>query len=161
MKSAWSYSRKLEASETKNMTDGPAISRYSHTQKAPLCLLIYALAVLFVALGWFVQDAPPIPWLFPPIGSLMLVLAASIHHLSVVDQGEEMAVFFGPVPLLRTTIPYCEIKSVESNSGKGVRNRFWTIWSVMSKDEIRRDKYFYRFKLRRLLSTSPCVLPVE
>jgi hypothetical protein len=114
MNCAWSYSRKLRASETKTMTDDPAIPRYSHTQKAPLCLLIYALAVLFVALGWFVQDAPPIPWLFPPIGLLMLVLAASIHHLSVVDQGDKMAVAFGPMPLMRTTIPYCEIKSVET-----------------------------------------------
>jgi phosphoglycerol transferase MdoB-like AlkP superfamily enzyme len=57
---------------------------YSHTQKALLCLLVYALAAVFVALGWFVQDAP-IPWLFPPIGLLMLVVAASFHHLKVED----------------------------------------------------------------------------
>ena len=141
MKSAWSYSRKLGASETKHMTDDPAIPRYSHTQKAPLCLLIYALAVLFVALGWFVQDAPPIPWLFPPIGLLMLVLAASIHHLSVVDQGDKMAVSFGPMPLMRTTIPYCEIKSVERGrtlllDGWGIHMsiRGGWVWNIWGRD---------------------------
>ena len=36
------------------MTDAPAspaIPRYCHTQKAPLCLLIFALAVVFLTLG--------------------------------------------------------------------------------------------------------------
>ncbi len=95
---------------------GPADStrpEYSHTQNAPLCLLIYALAVVFLALGYFVQDAPPIPWLFPPIGLLMLVLAASIHHLTVEDRGDVLAIRFGPVPLLRRTVRYADIGSVE------------------------------------------------
>jgi len=123
------------------MTSDTKTSDYSHTQKAPLCLLIYALAVLFVALGWFVQDAPPIRWLFPPIGILMLVLAASIHHLSVVDQGDKMAVFFGPLPLLRTTIPYCEIKSVETGrtlllDGWGIHMsiRGGWVWNIWGRD---------------------------
>ena len=85
---------------------------YSHTQKAPLCLLIYALAAVFLALGWFVQDAPPIPWLFPPIGLLMLVLAASIHHLTVEDRGDVLSVRFGPVPLFRKTVQYADIVKV-------------------------------------------------
>jgi hypothetical protein len=86
---------------------------YAHTQKAPLCLLVYALAVVYLALGWFVQDAPPIRWLFPPIGMLMVVLAASFHHLSVVDQGDELAVRFGPVPLFHRRVKYSDIGSVE------------------------------------------------
>ncbi len=123
------------------MTTDTNTSGYSHTQKAPLCLLIYALAVLFVALGWFVQDAPPIRWLFPPIGILMFVLAASIHHLSVVDQGNEMAVFFGPISLLRKTVPYCEIKSVETGrtlllDGWGIHMsiRGGWVWNIWGRD---------------------------
>ena len=90
------------------MTTDTKTSGYSHTQKAPLCLLIYALAVVFLALGFFVQDAPPIQWLFPPIGLLMFVLAASFHHLSVVDEGDVLAIRFGPVPLFRKTVRYAE-----------------------------------------------------
>ena len=86
---------------------------YSRTQKAPLCLLIYALAVVFLALGYFAQDAPPVQWLFPPIGLLMLVLAASIHHLTVEDRGDVLAIRFGPVPLLRRTVRHADIGSVE------------------------------------------------
>ena len=92
---------------------GSTRPEYSHTQKAPLCLLIYALAAVFLAVGWFVQHAPPIQWLFPPIGLLMLVLAASIHHLTVEDRGDVLAIRFGPVPLLRRTVRYADIGSVE------------------------------------------------
>ncbi|MCA9032684.1 MAG: hypothetical protein KDA66_17835 [Planctomycetaceae bacterium] len=95
------------------MTPNPMNIAYSHTQKAPLCLLIYALAVLFIALGVFVQDAPPIAWLFPPIGLLMFVLAASIHHLTVEDRGDALAIRFGRIPLFRKTVNYADIEKVE------------------------------------------------
>ena len=81
----------------------PNHPKYSHTQKAPRCLMVYAFAVVFIALGWFAQDAPPIQWLFPTIGPLMLVLAASFHHLSVEDLGNVLAIRFGPIPLFRRT----------------------------------------------------------
>jgi len=95
------------------MTAEPTNAVYSHTQKSPLCLLIYALALVFLALGVTVQDAPPIQWLFPPIGLLMVILAASFHHLTVEDRGELLEVRFGPIPMFRRTVRYSDIGSVE------------------------------------------------
>jgi hypothetical protein len=86
---------------------------YSHTQKSPHWLLAYALAAVFLAFGWIVQDAPPIQWLFPPIGLLMVVLAASFHHLKVVDQGDVLSVSFSPIPLFRKSVQYSDIVKVE------------------------------------------------
>ena len=97
------------------MTTETTTSGYSHTQKASLCLLIYALAVVFFALSYFVQDAPLIPWLFPPIGVLMLILAASIHHLTVVDLGDRLMIRFGPVPFFRRTVRYADIERVSKS----------------------------------------------
>jgi hypothetical protein len=94
------------------MTTETTTPGYSHTQNAPLCLLIYTLAVVFLALGWLFQDIPPIQWLYPPIGLMMLVIAASLHHLTVAVQGEVLAIRFGPVPLFRRTVRYAEIGSV-------------------------------------------------
>jgi len=114
---------------------------YSHTQKAPLCLLLYALAVVFLALGCFVQDAPPIQWLFPPIGLLMLVLAASFHHLTVVDLGDVLAIRFGPIPLFRRSVRYTDIEKVEI--GRTLRLDGWGIhmsirgswvWNLWGRD---------------------------
>jgi hypothetical protein len=43
----------------------------------------------------------------------MFVLAASIHHLTVIDQGEVLAIRFGPMPLFRRTVNYADIGKVE------------------------------------------------
>ncbi|MFO1043285.1 MAG: hypothetical protein U0941_15940 [Planctomycetaceae bacterium] len=114
---------------------------YSHTQNAPLCLLIYALAAVFLALGWFVQDAPPIPWLFPPIGVLMLVIAASFHHLTVEDQGDVLSVRFGPIPSFRKTVKYADIVKVEVGrtlllDGLGIHMsiRGGWVWNLWGRD---------------------------
>ncbi len=119
----------------------PTTPGYSHTQKAPLCLLIYALSVVFLALGWFVQVAPPIPWLFPPIGLLMFVLAASFHHLSVVDHGDLLTMRFGPMPLFRRSVRYADIGSVETGrtlllEGWGIHlsPRGGWVWNLWGRD---------------------------
>lgn len=123
------------------MTTDKKTFGYCHTQKAPLCLLIYALAVVFLALGWFIQDAPPIPWLFPPIGLLMLVLAASFHHLTVEDQGDVLSVRFGPIPLFRKTVQYSDIVKVEVGrtlllDGLGIHMsiRGGWVWNLWGRD---------------------------
>jgi hypothetical protein len=123
------------------MTNNTTTFGYSHKQKAPLCLLVYALAVVFFALGWFVEDAPPIPWLFPPIGMLLLVIAASFHHLTVEDQGDVLSVRFGPIPLFRKTVKYSDIVSVEVGrtlllDGWGIHmsiRRGW-VWNLSGRD---------------------------
>jgi len=86
---------------------------YRHTQRAPLCLLLYVLAAVFLVLGLVLKSEPPIPWLFPPIGLLMFVLAASFHHLTVEDQIDHLSISFGPLPLFRRTIRYDDIVSAE------------------------------------------------
>lgn len=123
------------------MTTDTKTLGYSHTQKAPLCLLVYALAVVFLALGWFIQDAPPIPWLFPPIGLLMLVIAASFHHLTVEDQGDVLSVRFGPIPLFRKTVQYSGIVGVEVGrtlllDGLGIHMsiRGGWVWNLWGRD---------------------------
>jgi hypothetical protein len=114
---------------------------YSHTQKAPLCLLIYALAVGFLVVGYFAGDAPPIQWLFPPFGLLILALAASFHHLSVEDQGDVLAIRFGPLPLFRRTVKYAVIGSAEVGrtvflDGLGIHYsvRGGWVWNIWGRD---------------------------
>ena len=114
---------------------------YAHRQKAPLCVLIYALAAVFLSLGWFVRDAPPIPWLFPPIGLLILVIAASFHHLTVEDHGEVLSVRFGPAPLFRRTVKYSDIIAVEVGKtlfmdGLGIHMsiRGGWVWNLWGRD---------------------------
>jgi hypothetical protein len=88
------------------------MNTYRHVQRAPLCLLLYAIAVVFFVVGLFL-DVPPIPYLYPPLGILILILAASFHHLTVEDQGDRLSVCFGPLPLFRRSVKYQDIASAE------------------------------------------------
>lgn len=114
---------------------------YHHIQRAPLMILLYGLALLFFAVGVSLRDEPPLPWLFPPIGALMLVLAASFHYLQVEDQGDRLLVSFGPLPLFRRAIRYHEMVSVEPSQttlldGWGIHYSFrggW-VWNLWGRD---------------------------
>lgn len=116
-------------------------SSYRHAQHAPLCLLVYVPAITFLLLGWVMQTQPPIPWLFPPIGLLLLLLAGSFHQLMVEDQIDRLSVRFGPIPLFRRTIRYDDILSAEVGrttilDGWGIHmsSRGGWVWNLWGRD---------------------------
>jgi len=110
---------------------------YSHTQKAPLCLILYGPALLCFVLAWYVGDAPGI-FIGGGVGLLIALLAPAFHHLEVVDQGERLAIRFGPVPLFRRTVQYVNIDKAEVGrttllDGWGIHYSFrggwvWNLW---------------------------------
>ncbi|TWU17336.1 hypothetical protein Pla52o_53420 [Novipirellula galeiformis] len=86
---------------------------YFHKQRAPLCLLLYALGMTFLLLSWFLRNQAGIEWIFLVVGGLVLVVAASFHHLVVQDEGERISIHFGPIPLFRRDVRYEDIRNVE------------------------------------------------
>src|SRR5947208_3175135 len=85
---------------------------YSQTQKAPLCLILSGSALLCFALAWTVGSAPG-SFIAVAVGVLMALLAPAFHHLTVVDQGDRLAIRFGPLPLFRRTVRHADIEKVE------------------------------------------------
>jgi hypothetical protein len=85
---------------------------YSHTQKAPLCLILYGSALACFALAWIIGETPGM-FIGGGVCLLIVLLASAFHHLTVVDQGEVLAIRFGPVPLFRRTVRYANIEKVE------------------------------------------------
>jgi len=85
---------------------------YSHTQKAPLCVILYGSTLLCFALAWVVGSAPG-SIIAIAVGLLIVLLAPAFHHLTVEDQGDRLAIRFGPVPLFRRRVRYADIEQVE------------------------------------------------
>jgi hypothetical protein len=114
---------------------------YFHTQKAPLCLLVYAIAFMMLVLAWVLRNEPPIGWLYPSIGLLLIVIAASFHHLTVKDDVDRLSISFGPIPLFRRSVRYEDIVSVEVGrttilDGLGIhmsRRGGW-VWNLWGRD---------------------------
>lgn len=88
---------------------------YRHTQEGPLCRVLYALGAATFAFAWLSRADLSLAAILLGSALLMLLLAASLHHLRVEDRGDHLEVAFGPLPLFRRTIRYADIRRVEPN----------------------------------------------
>jgi len=86
---------------------------YSHTQKAPLCLIVYTAAFAMFIGAWIARSEFPVQMILVGTGIVMCLLAMAFHHLTVVDQGDRLVIRFGPLPLFRRTVRYADIEKVE------------------------------------------------
>ena len=59
------------------------------------------------------QTERPIALILTGTGIVMVLLGSAFHHLTVEDQGEKLAIRFGPVPLFGRTVRYADIVKVE------------------------------------------------
>jgi hypothetical protein len=136
---AWSLAGLAVTEKTGNeaVTTDPG---YSHRQKAPLCLILYGSALLCFALAWTVGSAPD-RIIAAAVGLLIVLLAPAFHHLTVVDQGDRLAVRFGPLHLFRRTVRYADIERVEVGrtlllDGWGIHYsiRGGWVWNLWGRD---------------------------
>lgn len=74
---------------------------YSHTQKAPLCLIFYGSALACITLAWMVVEKPGM-LIAGGVNLLIALLAPAFHHLAILDQCDRLALRFGPIPLFRS-----------------------------------------------------------
>jgi hypothetical protein len=94
------------------MTNETATPGYSHTQKAPLGLILYTTALACLVLAWRVGNTPGV-YIGGGVGLLIALLAPAFHYLTVEDHGDRLAIRFGPLPLFRRTVRYTDIEKVE------------------------------------------------
>lgn len=124
------------------LTDGNSLA-YSHTQKAPLCLILYGSALAFFVLAWTLPGIPDFPGSISAVavGLLIVLLAPTFHHLTVVDEGDRLAIRFGPLALFRRSIRYDDTGRVEVGrtlilDGWGIHYsvRGGCIWNLWGRD---------------------------
>lgn len=114
---------------------------YHHTQKGPWHWLMFVLAAVFLTVSWFVRDVPALMITFSATGVFMFLLGASLRHLTVADEGNLLAIRFGPFPLFRRRIWYDDI--VEFEKGRTTFIEGWGIhmsprggwvWNIWGRD---------------------------
>lgn len=72
--------------------------------------------------------------LFSASGLLMLLLGASFHHLTVEDEGHQLVLRFGPLPLFAKRIWYDDVRGAERGrttflDGWGIQWSPWSGWA--------------------------------
>ena len=113
---------------------------YAHTQKAPLCLFLYGIALACLIPACATMEMPAI-CIAGSVSLLLTLLAPAFHHLTVIDQGDVLAIRFGPVPLFRITVPYSDIERVEIGRtlildgwGIHISIRGGMVWNIWGRD---------------------------
>ena len=98
---------------------------YSHTQKGRLSLILYLSAVAMLPMLWL----PGVDtFLTVTIGAVVLVLCGCglcFHTLTVEDEGRQLALRFGPLPLFRKRFAYDQMTGVEPG-----RTRLLDGWGI-------------------------------
>jgi hypothetical protein len=104
--------------------------------------MLYALGVLFCVSAWIARHEPPAPIILSVVALLMLILAPCFHHLTIADEGDRLAICFGPLPLFQRRIRYADIQDVEIGrtmliEGWGIHislcRRGW-VWNIWGRD---------------------------
>ena len=106
---------------------------YHHTQKAPWFLLLFAFAALFFTVAWGTRAEPVLPAILLVTGLLMAVLGYSVQQLTVCDEGDWLAIRFGPLPLFKRRIRYDDILEIQIGrttilDGWGIHWSPWGGW---------------------------------
>jgi hypothetical protein len=106
----------------------------------PLCLILYGSALACFVLAWTVGSAPG-NRIAVTVGLLIALLAPAFHYLAVVDEGDRLAIRFGPLPLFRRTVSYDDIERVEVGrtlllDGWGIHYsvRGGWVWNLWGRD---------------------------
>ena len=86
--------------------------QYTHTQTAPLYLVVAATGVGMFARAYFVPEQA-VQSILVSSGVLMLALAFSFQKLTVRDECDALLIAFGPLPLFRRHLRYSLIERVE------------------------------------------------
>jgi len=114
--------------------------QYTHTQKAPLCLILYGAALLCLGLAVTVDDTPG-AFIGGGVGLLIALLAPCFHNLTVADRVDVLSIRFGPVPLFGRTVRYAEIEKAEIGrtmilDGWGIHYsiRGGWVWNLWGRD---------------------------
>lgn len=116
---------------------------YSHTQQGFLRPLLLAMAVCCLIVAYLTRDAPPFMPVFLALAVVCAILAFAFGTLTVRDEGDRLAVRFGPLSFFEKTIPYAAITAVEKDrstflAGWGIH---WTckgwLWNIGGFDCVR------------------------
>jgi hypothetical protein len=85
---------------------------YDHIQRSPMYLIVLAPAVVLVCVGLLV---PATPWaLFAGLAALLFLSAFCFQYERVRDEGDSLAIRYGPIPTFRKRIAYSQITAVEA-----------------------------------------------
>ena len=91
---------------------------YEHTQYGVWHRILLGLVALMLVGAWIAHGEMPVVVLLLATAGIFLVCAVTFGSLTIRDEGQRLALRYGPVPILRKRFRYADITSVESGRSK-------------------------------------------
>ena len=114
---------------------------YSHTQESPLWMILFGSSIPCFVLAWIAREEPIVLAVMIVAALLVVLVGLAFHHLTVEDEGDRLAIRFGPLPFMETSIQYADIQRVEVGrttilDGWGIHRNPWHgwIWNLWGRD---------------------------
>ena len=86
---------------------------YENTQHAPIHVILLGVAVVLLAIACFGHVAPIALTLLVGVAAALVLLGEMFGCLTIRDEGEWLALRYGPLPIFRKRIRYADITAVE------------------------------------------------
>ena len=86
---------------------------YNHTQHGRWHYILFAFALAALVGSWLARREPSVVVMVLVIAAIFSLCGLVVGALTVRDEGDWLALGFGPLPLLRKRIRYAEITAVE------------------------------------------------
>ena len=108
--------------------------QYEHVQRGWLHTILLAVAAVMVAGGWLARsDRTTMVFTFA-VAAIFVLCALMFGTLTVRDEGEHLALRFGPLPVFRKRIHYADVTAVEPGrtsiiDGWGIHYIPWRGWT--------------------------------
>jgi hypothetical protein len=87
--------------------------QYEHTQKAPLNLILYGVAAMLLLGAISLSEPWPGSLILALAAGLLILAGAMFGYLTVRDEGEHLAIRYGPIPAFRFRLPYAQLSDVK------------------------------------------------
>lgn len=87
--------------------------QYNHTQNGYWHWVLYAVILAEAPWAWVAREDSLAVGVMAAVAVVLALAALTFQWMTVRDEGEALAIRFGPLPLFRKRIPYTEITAVE------------------------------------------------
>jgi hypothetical protein len=107
---------------------------YTHTQFGKLHRVVYLFILVFVVCAFWQRDEPFAVLVILVAAAFLGFLGATMAQMTVRDEGDALALVYGPVPLFRRRIPYSSMRTVRLSRSKlidglGIHFVPWRGWT--------------------------------
>jgi len=86
---------------------------YNHTQPGRWHYVLFAFTVVTLVGAWLARSEPPVVIVNLVIAAILTLCGLVFGSLTISDEGDYLALRFGPLPLVRKHIRYADITGVE------------------------------------------------